>query len=42
VGRSAAATAAGEVHGFPAALTGFTGRAGAVREAEGLRESTGW
>ena len=36
VGRSAAATAAGDVHGFPAALTSFVGRAGAVREVAGL------
>ena len=36
VGRSAAATAAGEVHGFPAALTSFVGRAGAVHEVAGL------
>ena len=36
MGRSAAATAAGEVHGFPAALTSFVGRAGAVREVAGL------
>ena len=38
VGRSAAATAAGGVHGFPAALTSFVGRAGAVREVAGLLE----
>ena len=36
MGRSAAATAAGEVHGFPAALTSFVGRAGAVHEVAGL------
>ena len=36
VGVSAAATGAGEVHGFPAALTSFVGRAGAVREVAGL------
>jgi hypothetical protein len=36
VGRSAAAAATGEVHGFPAALTSFIGRAGAVREVAGL------
>jgi predicted ATPase/DNA-binding CsgD family transcriptional regulator len=33
-----AAAAAGEVHGFPAALTSFVGRAGAVREVAGLLE----
>ncbi len=32
----AAAAAADEVHGFPAALTSFIGRAGAVREVAGL------
>src|SRR5213595_1209410 len=36
VGESAAATVAGEMHGFPAALTSFIGRAGAVREVAGL------
>ena len=36
VGRSAAAAAAGEVHGFAAALTSFVGRAGAVGEVAGL------
>ena len=36
VGRSAADTAAGGVHGFPAALTSFVGRAGAVTEVAGL------
>ena len=35
VGRSAVATAAG-VHGFPAVLTSFIGRAGPVREVAGL------
>jgi non-specific serine/threonine protein kinase len=35
---SAAAAAAGAVHGFPAALTSFIGRAGAVREVAGLLE----
>ena len=38
VGVSAAAAAAGAVHGFPAALTSFIGRAGAVREVAGLLE----
>ena len=38
VGRSAAATAVGEVHGFPAALTSFIGRAGAARDVAGLLE----
>ena len=38
VGRSAAATAAGGVHGFPAALTSFIGRDGPVREVAGLLE----
>jgi non-specific serine/threonine protein kinase len=33
---TAAVTAAGEVHGFPAALTSFVGRAGALREVAGL------
>jgi hypothetical protein len=36
VGESAAAAAAGGVHGFPAALTSFVGRAGPVRELAGL------
>ena len=36
VGRSAAGTAAGGVHGFAAALTSFVGRAGAVGEVAGL------
>jgi len=36
VERSAAATAVGEVHGFPAALTSFVGRAGAVRDVAGM------
>jgi predicted ATPase len=36
VGRSAEATAAGAVHGFPAALTSFVGRAGAVRDVAAL------
>src|SRR6516162_3679782 len=35
---TAAVTAAGEVHGFPAMLTSFVGRAGAVREVAGLLE----
>jgi predicted ATPase len=38
VGRSAAATVTGGVHGFPAVLTSFVGRAGAVREVAGLLE----
>ncbi len=38
MGESAPATAAGGVHGFPAALTSFVGRAGAVREVAGLLE----
>jgi predicted ATPase/DNA-binding CsgD family transcriptional regulator len=33
---TAAVTAAGEIHGFPAALTSFVGRAGALREVAGL------
>jgi non-specific serine/threonine protein kinase len=33
---TAAVTAAGEVHGFPAALASFIGRAGALREVAGL------
>jgi predicted ATPase/DNA-binding CsgD family transcriptional regulator len=36
VGVSAAETAAGSVHGFPAVLTSFVGRAGPVREVAGL------
>ncbi len=36
VGRSAAATTDGGVHGFGAALTSFIGRAGAVGEVAGL------
>jgi predicted ATPase/DNA-binding CsgD family transcriptional regulator len=36
VGGSAHAAAAGGVHGFPAALTSFIGRAGPVREVAGL------
>ncbi len=36
VGVSAAAAASGGVHGFPAALTSFIGRAGPVREVAGL------
>jgi hypothetical protein len=32
------AAAAGGVHGFPAALTSFIGRAGPVREVAGLLE----
>jgi predicted ATPase/DNA-binding CsgD family transcriptional regulator len=36
VGESAAATAAGGAHGFPAALTSFIGRAGLAREVAGL------
>jgi len=35
---TAAVTAAGEMHGFPAALTSFIGRAGALREVAGLLE----
>ena len=38
VGRSAVATAAGGVHGFPAALTSFIGRAGPAGEVAGLLE----
>ena len=38
VGVSAAADAAGAVHGFPAALTSFIGRAGSAREVAGLLE----
>jgi predicted ATPase/DNA-binding CsgD family transcriptional regulator len=38
VGESAAAAASGGVHGFPAALTSFVGRAGPVREVAGLLE----
>ena len=38
MGVSAAAAAAGAVHGFPAALTSFIGRAGPVREVAGLLE----
>src|SRR6478609_3984699 len=33
---TAAVTAAGEMHGFPAALASFIGRAGALREMAGL------
>ena len=36
VGESAAAAAAGGVHGFPAVLTSFIGRAGPAREVAGL------
>jgi hypothetical protein len=36
VGESAPVTAAGRVHGFPAELTSFIGRAGPVREIAGL------
>jgi hypothetical protein len=35
---SAAATAPGGVHGFPAVLTSFVGRDGPVREVAGLLE----
>ena len=38
MGRSAAVTTAGGVHGFPAALTSFIGRAGPVRQVAGLLE----
>jgi hypothetical protein len=38
VGVSAAVTASGGVHGFPAELTSFVGRAGPVREVAGLLE----
>jgi predicted ATPase/DNA-binding CsgD family transcriptional regulator len=38
VGVSAAAALAGAVHGFPASLTSFVGRAGAVRKVAGLLE----
>ena len=38
VSQSEAATAAGGVHGFPAALTSFIGRAGSVREVAGRLE----
>jgi hypothetical protein len=40
VGRSAAASASGGVHGFPAALTSFIGRDGPVREVAGLLEES--
>src|ERR1700729_2618266 len=36
VGESAAAAAAGGVHGFPAVLTSFIGRGGSAREVAGL------
>jgi len=36
VGQSAEATAAGGLHGFPPALTGFVGRGGVMREVAGL------
>ena len=35
---TAAVTAAGEMHGFPAALASFIGRAGALRDVAGLLE----
>jgi predicted ATPase/DNA-binding CsgD family transcriptional regulator len=38
VGGTAVATTAGGVHGFPAELTSFIGRAGPVREVAGLLE----
>jgi hypothetical protein len=38
VGESAPVTAAGGVHGFPAELTSFIGRAGPVREVAALLE----
>ena len=38
VGESAAAAAVGGVHGFPAVLTSFIGRAGPAREVAGLLE----
>ncbi|HEY8043849.1 MAG TPA: AfsR/SARP family transcriptional regulator, partial [Streptosporangiaceae bacterium] len=38
MGQSAAVTAAGGVHGFPATLTSFIGRAGPAREVAGLLE----
>jgi hypothetical protein len=38
VGEGAAATVAGGMHGFPAALTSFIGRGGTVREVAGLLE----
>ena len=38
VGESAAVTATDGVHGFPAVLTSFVGRAGPVREVAGLLE----
>ena len=38
VGRSAAAIAVGEVHGFPVVLTSFVGRTGAVRDVARLLE----
>jgi len=38
VAQSAANTAAGGVHGFPATLTSFIGRSRAVREVAGLLE----
>ena len=40
VGQSAAVTAAGGVHGFPAELTSFIGRSGPVREVAGLVEQS--
>jgi len=42
VGWSASAALADGVHGFPAALTSFAGRAGPVREVAGLCRSVGW
>ena len=41
VGVSAAETAAGGVHGFPAVLTSFVSRAGPVRDVAGLLEEDG-
>src|SRR5262249_41878287 len=38
---TATVTAAGEMHGFPAALASFIGRAGAVRGVAGLVEECG-
>ena len=35
-------SAAGNLHGFPAALTSFVGRAQVVAEVAGQLASTGW
>ena len=42
VGRSAAATVAGGVHGFPAVLTSFIGRARPLREVTALLGKRRW